>query len=492
MTSTNEGASTLVMPATGGLGQLSTRYELLGEIGRGGMGVVYRARHRQLDRLMAVKLIRPGLDADRFLREARLLAKVRSPHVVAIHDCDVLLDGSPMLVMELIDGTDLRKLIQAAGSPLNEDAVLGWMRQTALGLLAAADMGITHRDVKPSNLLVDSHDQVRVLDFGLARAHGEDLGLTMTGSQLGTPHYMAPEQAEDPRSVDTRADIYSFGATFYHALTGSPPFTGETPFSILFKHKTKPLMAPRARNPVLSKVTAELLERCLAKSPGERFESFSELLRFLQPVPVGGSPWQPAANEGLSEHIERFRAARSCYLSRQLSPNEEHEYKFAGGKTLRILVGDIVQQSTDAIISSDNSYLTMDGGCARAIASAAGESVPAWASRMTPVLPGRVVVTPSGSLPTRFLFHAVTNGYIGRVYHASRDVLIELVAAIFYQADTLSVRSLAMPLMGSGGAGLSDEVALDTIFNAVARHLQRGLTGVNEVRLVLFSERSMN
>jgi eukaryotic-like serine/threonine-protein kinase len=489
MTDTRHLASTVLLHPGEGGPQVSGRYELLGELGRGGMGVVYRARHRKLDKLVAVKVIKPGLDADRFLREARILARVNSPHVVGIQDCDVLVDGSPMLVMELVDGRDLRQVMEAANGPLEESETLRWMRQTALGLLAAADLGIIHRDVKPSNILIGTDDRLRVLDFGLARSVGEDLSLTVTGSQMGTPYYMAPEQAEDPRSVDTRADIYSFGATYYHALTGVPPYSGETPFAVLFKHKTKPLVSPRARNPALSTITAEVLERCLAKSPGERFDSFKNLLRFLQPVPDGGSPWSAPDDEGLREHFERFKSRHAAYVTRDLPPQASDDYHFPGGKVLKILIGDITEQRVDALVSSDNAYLTMDGGCASAIARLAGDLVLQWARAMVPVLPGRVVVTPAGKLPARFIFHAVTNGYIGRKYHASRDILNELVAAILYHADTLSVQSLAMPLLGAGGAGIPEEVALTAVFQAIARHLQRGMTTVNEVRLVLFGER---
>src|SRR5262249_23985215 len=149
-----------------------------------------------------------------------------------------------------------------------------WMLQVCEGMQAAADQGVVHRDLKPSNMLVDHQDQVHVADFGLARSAQVEQ-LTLLGGPMGTPHYMAPEQAEDPHGVDARADIYSFGATFYHVLTGQPPFQGETSFAILFKHKMEPLVSPQARNPLLSTRVSECLERCLAKSPNQRFTNFS-------------------------------------------------------------------------------------------------------------------------------------------------------------------------------------------------------------------------
>src|SRR5262249_2699747 len=154
--------------------------------------------------------------------------------VVAVHDFEVLQNGCPMLVMEWVEGTNLHRRMLAAGGPLPEDEVTPWMRQTCEGMLAAAEHGIIHRDLKPSNLLIDGRGWARVADFGLARGPASSGELSRPGLVMGPPYYMAPEQAEDPRGVDTRADIYSFGATFYHALTGKPPFEGGTAFSILY------------------------------------------------------------------------------------------------------------------------------------------------------------------------------------------------------------------------------------------------------------------
>src|SRR5262249_54935169 len=161
----------------------------------------------------------PNAAAERFQREARLLARIRSPYVVTVHDFEVLPDGSPIIVMECVEGTDLREIIRAEGEALPEEGVLPWMRHTCEGMLAAAEYGISHRDLKPSNLLIDRGGSARVADFGLARGPTSQVELSQSAWMMGTPLYMAPEQAEDPHGVDTRADIYSFGATFYHALT---------------------------------------------------------------------------------------------------------------------------------------------------------------------------------------------------------------------------------------------------------------------------------
>src|SRR5947208_456454 len=138
--------SEAVGPSKEALSSLALRYEFLGEVGRGAMGVVFRARHKTLDRPVAIKVTLPGAPIDRFLREARLLAQISSPHVVAVHDCDVLPDGHPVLVMEWVEGSNLHDLIEAQRGPLGEDEALPWMRDTARGMLVAAEQGIIHRD----------------------------------------------------------------------------------------------------------------------------------------------------------------------------------------------------------------------------------------------------------------------------------------------------------------------------------------------------------
>ncbi len=158
-------SAALELSSFGELASGSSRYEILQEAGRGGMGVVYRARHKS-----AIKLLQVGCRSDRFVREAKLLAKLQCPYVVRVHDFDTLPDGTPMLVMEWIDGQDLRRTIEAHGGRIPEPQAMVWMRQVCEGMLAAENEGIVHRDLKPSNILIDCQKRARVADFGLARS----------------------------------------------------------------------------------------------------------------------------------------------------------------------------------------------------------------------------------------------------------------------------------------------------------------------------------
>jgi serine/threonine protein kinase/O-acetyl-ADP-ribose deacetylase (regulator of RNase III) len=467
---------------------LARKYELIGEAGRGAMGVVYRARHKILDLGVAIKVMQPDASTERFLREARLLAKIKSPNIVAVHDFDLLRDGRPVLVMEWVEGTDLGQALKAQGGPLPEARVIPWMRQTCAGMLAAAEQGIIHRDLKPSNVLIDAKDCARVGDFGLARESTGTGDLSQAGLLMGTPHYMAPEQAEDPRGVDTRADIYSFGATFYHLLTGKPPFEGDTPFAILFKNKTEPLISPRARQPELSERISDVLERCLAKAPTDRFPSFAEILKHLQPDPGVPAPWVLSDDRELADYLARFQARRAYYLSEQADWNEEMDtYRFPRAQVLRIVRGDIVSQEVEALVSSDTCLLEMDSGVSGAIRQAAGAEIDAQLRYSAPVRPGRAFVTSAGRLSARLIFHGVTVGFArDEIVCPSRDLIVEIMTSCMYHADSHSVKSIAFPLLGTGAQGFPRDICLETMFQFLCRTFLRGLTSVNDARIVIY------
>jgi len=294
-------------------------YEILGALGRGGMGVVYRARQVALDRLVAIKAVLTSTTEDapeqlaRFEREARLVARLRHPNIVLAHDL-LHQDGRLFLVMELIDGDDLHRHVEAAG-PLSEPAAWALVRQVAAGLAHAAEAGVVHRDVKPANVLLarDAGGLVpKITDFGLALlAPGAAVGtagLTNPGTLLGTPSYMAPEQFAGSH-VDWRADLYALGATAAFLLTGQEPYR-ELPVWEVMRRKVEddfPLPAG------LSNESRHLLGRMLARDPERRFASYAELLDALEyrtaastvvgprrPVPAGPSRrWVGVAAAGL-------------------------------------------------------------------------------------------------------------------------------------------------------------------------------------------------
>jgi serine/threonine protein kinase len=204
------------------------QFEILELLGRGGMGVVYKARQIQLDRIVALKILPPQDAAsagfiERFRREARSLGKLAHPNIVNVHDFGET-NGLYYFVMEFVDGVNLREMIR--GQRLTSAEALAVVPKICDALQFAHEEGIVHRDIKPENILIDKKGRVKIADFGLAKLLGReetDPRLTVSGATLGTPRYMAPEQAEKPGSVDHRADIYSLGVVFYEMLTGELP-----------------------------------------------------------------------------------------------------------------------------------------------------------------------------------------------------------------------------------------------------------------------------
>lgn len=268
-------------------------YEILGLIGRGGMGVVYRARQQSLNRVVALKTIELGRRsyasaAARFEQEAQTIARLQHPHIVTAYDFGRYEDRL-FLTMEYVQGQDAESFIRERGQ-LDESTMWNLLRQAAAGLAHAASQGIVHRDVKPANMLLvappagmslpDGLPMLKLTDFGLAflADNRGDARLTQEGTTLGSPHYMAPEQVVGGE-VDLRTDIYGLGATAYHMLTGQPPFQGSTAGQVLAnKLKGKPLPISSAA-PQVSQSTCELIERMMHDEQEHRPGSYSELIQ---------------------------------------------------------------------------------------------------------------------------------------------------------------------------------------------------------------------
>jgi len=289
------------------------KYSIARRLGRGGMGEVWLGRNPDLDIPVAIKTLAPHLVDDdpsfveRFVLEARTAARLNHPHIVRIFDAGSD-DGVHYLVMEYVEGGSLRELLATTG-PLPVGRALSIAAQVARGLEAAARLGIIHRDIKPDNILLDADGTPKLADLGLAKLLGPSDGasLTHTGTSVGTPGYISPEQAQDSKSVDARADLYSLGATLYHMLTGEPPYSGSSAFAVMMKHVQEPIPDPRARNPGLPEPVVELLVRLLAKAPRDRPQTAAELARCLEEL--------ARANEAAPDRATPASAPRGAIIA---------------------------------------------------------------------------------------------------------------------------------------------------------------------------------
>ena len=257
------------------------RYELHRRLGRGGMAEVFLARDQLLDRPVAVKVLFPEFAVDesfveRFRREATAAANLNHPNIVGVYDWGEA-DGTYFMVMEYVDGRTLSEVLRAEG-PLHPDRVADVGADVAAALGFAHRNGVVHRDVKPGNVLVTSAGQVKVADFGIARAitANADENLTQVGTVMGTATYFSPEQARGD-AVDPRSDIYSLGCVLYELLVGQPPFTGDTPVAIAYKHVQESPVPPRHHNIELPTALEAIVLKCLAKNPVNRYPSSEDL-----------------------------------------------------------------------------------------------------------------------------------------------------------------------------------------------------------------------
>ncbi|MBI1915918.1 MAG: serine/threonine protein kinase [Planctomycetes bacterium] len=310
------------------LGQVLAGFEIIEELSRGGMGIIYKARQQGLNRLVALKVVSPERlgQADtvrRFQREVQAAALLSHPNIVTVFATD-LTGPWPYLAMEYVPGIDLFRLVKQGG-PLSIADACFYILQAAQGLQHAFEQGLVHRDIKPANLMITpsplaapatAKPRVKILDFGLARVQmdmesGEKVAsnLTLAGQLLGTPDYMAPEQAEDPRNADIRADLFSLGGTFYFLLTGEVPFPTPSLMQKLGRLLTQPAPSAAARRPDVPSDLDALIRKLMARDPADRFQTPAELIEALeafqsrprrtshlasQPAPAVEPPARPA------------------------------------------------------------------------------------------------------------------------------------------------------------------------------------------------------
>jgi serine/threonine protein kinase len=278
------------------------RYQIVRELGRGGMGVVYEAEHKMMHRRVALKIISSSLlnNAEavaRFHSEVENAARLAHPNIVTAHDAEQVGDLH-MLVTEYVEGTDLASVLKQRG-PLPIADACRYIPQATLGLQHAHEKGMIHRDIKPANLMLTPKGQVKILDFGLARLtgdQGQGEGLTKANAFMGTPEYVAPEQANDARHADIRSDIYSLDCTLYCLLTGRPPFVGATALTVVMAQVEKePAPVQQFRAAVPAELSAVVM-KMLKKDAGQRYQTPLEVARALMPFcPGKGQPGKAKA-----------------------------------------------------------------------------------------------------------------------------------------------------------------------------------------------------
>ncbi|GAA2455407.1 Stk1 family PASTA domain-containing Ser/Thr kinase [Actinomadura vinacea] len=282
---------------------LGGRYELDTVIGRGGMAEVYRARDQRLDRVVAVKTLRSDLARDptfqaRFRREAQSAASLNHPSVIAVYDTGEDMIGDtpiPYIVMEYVEGSTLRDLLRENRALLPDKAL-----EITDGILRALDYshrgGIVHRDIKPANVMLTRNHEVKVMDFGIARAMADSAAtMTQTAQVIGTAQYLSPEQARGER-VDTRSDIYSTGCVLYELLTGKPPFTGDSPVAIAYQHVREEPVPPSQVDPDIPQWADAIVLKAMAKEADHRYQNATEFRQEIQRVLQG----QPVASTAAS------------------------------------------------------------------------------------------------------------------------------------------------------------------------------------------------
>ena len=334
------------------IGEQFGNYRSISLLGEGGMGAVYLAEHPGIGRRVAVKVLHKNYTRDehllaRFLNEARAANAIRHPNIIEILDSGMLADGTPFLVMELLEGESLGVRLRQTGA-LPIATAVDFAYQTASALGAAHSKGIVHRDLKPDNLFVvpDPHDthreRIKVLDFGIAKLQQGSVGdsvKTRTGTLMGTPIYMSPEQCRGTRTVDHRSDIYSLGVIFYEMLVGQPPFVSEGFGDLVNMHLNVPPMSPRARRPEIPLAADALVLKMLAKNPEDRYADMSEVQGALKAS--GGSQFTV---RGSSPDLVKTTARPSSAspmgdTTFSTGTGERVETQITGGSGKKLLIG---------------------------------------------------------------------------------------------------------------------------------------------------------
>ena len=369
---------------------LGGRYELDGVVGRGGMAEVYRARDIRLDRIVAIKTLRADLARDqifqaRFRREAQSAASLNHPSIVAVYDTgEDMVTGLPVpyIVMEYVDGRTVRDLLQEGHRLLPERSL-----EIIDGVLRALDYshqaGIVHRDIKPGNVMVTRKGDVKVMDFGIARAMSDaQATMTQTAQVIGTAQYLSPEQARGER-VDSRSDLYSTGCLLYELLTGRPPFTGDSPVAIAYQHVRENPVPPSRVDPDVPAWADAIVLKALAKSPGDRYQTAADMRADLQRA-ASGMPVAAAPPTRLDMYPQTQRMGAGTMMggaTSQIPPVEDYDYAGqgydgrGGGGTRRWIPWVLGLVVVVGVVAGVAYYLLAGGGKTYAVPLVNGEPV---------------------------------------------------------------------------------------------------------------------
>ncbi|MBI1281658.1 MAG: protein kinase [Anaerolineaceae bacterium] len=261
-------------------GQQIGPYQIIGQLGHGGMATVYKAYHPRLDRFVAIKVMHKAFTEDagfiaRFEREAQIVAKLEHSHIVPVYDFNEL-DGQPYLVMKFIEGQTLKRVLSEGPMPLPE--IIRVMDDMADALTYAHRHGVLHRDIKPSNIVIDGKGEPFLTDFGLARVTKAGASTLSADMILGTPQYISPEQASGQAELDPRTDIYSLGVILYEMVVGRVPFNADTPYSVVHDHIYTDLPRPSVINPAVPAQVEAVLLKALAKKPADRYDTAIDMM----------------------------------------------------------------------------------------------------------------------------------------------------------------------------------------------------------------------
>jgi beta-lactam-binding protein with PASTA domain/tRNA A-37 threonylcarbamoyl transferase component Bud32 len=382
---------------------LGGRYELDGVVGRGGMAEVYRARDIRLDRIVAIKTLRADLARDqifqaRFRREAQSAASLNHPSIVAVYDTgEDMASGLPVpyIVMEYVDGRTVRDLLQDGHRLLPERTL-----EIIDGVLRALDYshqaGIVHRDIKPGNVMVTRNGDVKVMDFGIARAMSDaQATMTQTAQVIGTAQYLSPEQARGER-VDSRSDLYSTGCLLYELLTGRPPFTGDSPVAIAYQHVRENPVPPSRVDPDVPPWADAIVLKAMAKSPGDRYQTAADMRADLQRA-ASGMPVAAAQPTRFDMYPQTQRMGSGPMMAgatSQIPPVEDYgyagrDYDYAGrdggggGTSRRWIPWVVGLVLVVGVVAGVAYYLLAGGGKTYAVPLVNGEPVATAQAQIT-------------------------------------------------------------------------------------------------------------